>query len=88
MESVPYYPQQNKNLQGGVKFSTGGKAHEPQGMIRCNSEADSIVWMKEESDIRLNRTDQTCVILQNERSGMQIPELFCVIHGKVLCYIF
>ncbi|MDF3003166.1 MAG: hypothetical protein K0Q48_3285, partial [Bacillota bacterium] len=26
----------------------GGKAHEPQGMIRCNSEADSIVWMKEE----------------------------------------
>ena len=31
-----------------MKFSTGGKAHEPQGMIRCNSEADSIVWMKEE----------------------------------------
>ena len=22
-------------------------AHEPQGMIRCNSEADSTVWMKE-----------------------------------------
>ena len=31
-----------------MKISTGGKAHEPQGMIRCNSEADSIVWMKEE----------------------------------------
>ena len=31
-----------------MKFSTGGKAHEPQGMIRCNSEADSTVWMKEE----------------------------------------
>ena len=30
-----------------MQFSTGGKAHEPQGMIRCNSEADSIVWMKE-----------------------------------------
>ena len=39
----------NKNLQGGVKVPTGGTAHEPQGMIRCNSEADSIVWMKEET---------------------------------------
>ena len=33
-----------------MKISTGGKAHEPQGMIRCNSEADSIVWMKEDMD--------------------------------------
>ena len=31
-----------------MQSPTGGKAHEPQGMIRCNSEADSIVWMKEE----------------------------------------
>ena len=33
-----------------MQFPTGGKAHEPQGMIRCNSEADSIVWMKEDMD--------------------------------------
>ena len=33
-----------------MKSSTGGKAHGPQGMIRCNSEADSIVWMKEDMD--------------------------------------
>lgn len=31
-----------------MKFPTGGKAREPRGMIRCNSEADSIVWMKED----------------------------------------
>lgn len=30
-----------------MKFPTGGKAREPRGMIRCNSEADSIVWMEE-----------------------------------------
>ena len=33
-----------------MQFPTGGKAHEPQGMIRCNSEADSTVWMKEDKD--------------------------------------
>ena len=33
-----------------MQFPTGGKAHEPQGMIRCNSEADSIVWMKEDEN--------------------------------------
>lgn len=33
-----------------MKFPTGGKAREPKGMIRCNSEADSIVWMKEDMD--------------------------------------
>lgn len=33
-----------------MKFPTGGKAREPRGMIRCNSEADSIVWMKEDMD--------------------------------------
>jgi hypothetical protein len=32
-----------------MKFPTGGKAREPRGMIRCNSEADSIVWMKEDA---------------------------------------
>ena len=32
-----------------MQFPTGGKAHEPQGMIRCDSEADSTVWMKEDS---------------------------------------
>lgn len=31
-----------------MKFPTGGTAHEPQGMIRCDSEADSIVWMRED----------------------------------------
>ena len=37
-----------------MQFPTGGKAHEPQGMIRWNSEADSTVWMKEdESNICL-----------------------------------
>ncbi len=35
-----------------MRFPTGGKAHEPQGMIRCDSEADSIVWMKEENRCR------------------------------------
>ncbi len=40
--------QLNSNLQGRVNFPTGGIAHEPQGMIRCNSEADSKVWMKED----------------------------------------
>ena len=33
-----------------MQFPTGGKAREPKGMIRCNSEADSIVWMKEDMD--------------------------------------
>ena len=31
-----------------MQVPTGGIAHEPQGMIRCDSEADSIVWMKED----------------------------------------
>lgn len=42
-----------------MKFPTGGKAREPRGMIRCNSEADSIVWMKE---------DDGTVILKDECS--------------------
>jgi hypothetical protein len=42
-----YYYIYNINLQGWVKYPTGGKAREPKGMIRCNSEADSKVWMEE-----------------------------------------
>ena len=38
----PVYTVNNRiRLQGRVRFPTGGTAHEPQGMIRCNSEADS-----------------------------------------------
>lgn len=33
--------------QGRVKFPTGGIPREPIGMIRCKSEGDSKVWMKE-----------------------------------------
>ena len=33
---------------GRVRFPTGGKARGPRGMIRCDSGADSIVWMKED----------------------------------------
>ena len=40
--------QQQNTFQGQVKFLTGGIAHEPQGMIRWDSEADSKVWMKED----------------------------------------
>lgn len=35
-----------------MKFPTGGKAREPRGMIRCNSEARRIVWMKEMQKLR------------------------------------
>ena len=31
-----------------MRFPTGGKAREPYGMIRCDSEADSIVWMRKD----------------------------------------
>jgi len=31
-----------------VKFPIGGKAREPFWQIRLNSEADSIVWIKED----------------------------------------
>ncbi len=40
-----------------MRFSTGGKARGPRGMIRCASGADSIVWMKE---------DDGTVILKDE----------------------
>ena len=41
------------SLQGRVQVPTGGIAHEPLGMIRCDSEADSKVWMKEDWYIHL-----------------------------------
>ena len=31
-----------------MRFPTGGKARAPRGMIRRDSDADSIVWMREE----------------------------------------
>ena len=37
-----------------MQFPTGGTAHEPQGMTRCDSGADSIVWMEED---RVNAGD-------------------------------
>ena len=40
-----------KQIFRAGRFPTGGKAHEPQGMIRCDSEADSTVWMKEDTMI-------------------------------------
>ena len=59
----------NIDLQGRVRFPTGGIAHEPQGMIRCNSEADSIVWMEEDVFIYIygNQTLSLC------------SEFFCII---------
>ena len=41
-----------------MKFPTGGTAREPKGMIRCDSGADSKVWMGEDEQddrtIRIN----------------------------------
>ena len=48
-----------------MQFPTGGIAHEPQGMIRWDSEADSIVWMKEECN---DAEYKTIVIVQLGRS--------------------
>ena len=31
-----------------MQVPTGGTAREPKGRIRCNSGADSIVWMEED----------------------------------------
>ena len=39
------------NLQGRVRVPTGGIAHEHLCMIRCDSEADSTVWMKEDENL-------------------------------------
>ena len=35
-------------LQGREYFPTGGKVREPNGMNRCDSGTDSIVWMEED----------------------------------------
>ncbi len=61
-----------------MRFPTGGKAHEPQGMIRCNSEADSIVWMKEDEWIQDNCVYE--ILLWNSF----IPELFLFHHHRVI----
>lgn len=42
------YKKLNCDLQGGVRFPTGGIAREPKGMTRCDSGADSTVWMEED----------------------------------------
>ena len=39
------------NLQGRVRVPTGGIAHEHLCMMRCDSEADSTVWMKEDENL-------------------------------------
>ena len=44
--------QLKNDLQGRVKFPTGGKVREPRGMNRCDSGTDSKVWM-EEDDVYL-----------------------------------
>ena len=41
-----------ETLQGRVQVPTGGKAREPQGMNRCDSGADSKVWMEEVDHIK------------------------------------
>lgn len=51
-----------------MQFPTGGTAHEPQGMIRCNSEADSTVWMKE--DDKTPRSHDLRVFAELLRPGM------------------
>ena len=53
------YTHSVKDLQGGAKFPTGGKAREPSGMIRCDSEADSTVWMKEDIGLFFMRPDHS-----------------------------
>ena len=51
-----------------MRFPTGGIAHEPQGMIRCDSEADSIVWMEEDKARR-----EECTLLRvDDCSGMNV----------------
>lgn len=47
------------------KFPTGGTAHEPKGMIRCDSEADSIVWMKEDKISFMEKSGLLTALKQN-----------------------
>ena len=53
----PYIAYRLKLLRGRVKFPTGGKARELSHAqpIRCDSGADSTVWMREERN-RENNT--------------------------------
>ena len=45
-------------LQGGVRFPTGGKVRDLHLQLnRCDSDTNSIVWMKEE---RVRRMFQPC----------------------------
>lgn len=53
---------------------TGGTAHEPQGMTRLDSEADSIVWMKEDGKIFIYF--DILDILDMLSLGMEFPRLF------------
>ena len=50
----PYIAYRLKLLRGWVKFPTGGKARELSNAqpTRLDSGADSIVWMREETDMR------------------------------------
>ena len=52
----PYIAYRLKLLRGRVKFPTGGKARELSHAqpIRCDSGADSTVWMREERNREIN----------------------------------
>ena len=57
-----------------MRFPTGGIAHEPQGMIRCDSEADSIVWMEEDK----TRRGERILLRVDDCSGMNVRSgVFC-----------
>ena len=67
-----------------MQFPTGGTAHEPKGMIRCNSEADSTVWMKEDE------TQYLYVILWLMRTALgclYIPEFFVSVYYFVCFFV-
>ena len=49
-----------------MRFPTGGKARGPRGMIRCDSGADSIVWMREE-EVQINVCIVDCMIEKEPR---------------------
>ena len=53
----PYIAYRLKLLRGRVKFPTGGKARELSHAqpIRCDSGADSTVWMREERNREITR---------------------------------
>ena len=47
------------DLQGGVRFPTGGKVHKPQGTTRCDSVTDGRVRMKEDKKRMPDGQNQT-----------------------------